>query len=148
MGAFDDVTFQWAGVSYTIPANKMMGAIARIEDHVTMPELQRFGERGAVPLSRLAGAFASVLRYAGANVVHEDVYAAMFAGAEKQMEVAEAVSLLMAMMVPAGSRDKILKVAEEAKAAGAVPPGNPVPAATASSKKLTKSRSGKRGSRL
>jgi hypothetical protein len=105
---FEDVKISWAGIDYTIPAHKMMGAIARIEDHVTMPELQRFGERQTVPMTRLASAFASVLRYAGATkVTDEDVYAAMFStDGNAQEAMAEAITVLLGMMVPRNVREK------------------------------------------
>lgn len=146
-GAFDDVTLHWLGVAYTIPANKMMGAIARIEDHVTMPELQRFGDRGTVPMVRLSSAFASVLTYVGArDVTAETVYSAMFGqtGGDAQMEVAQAIQVLLGMMVPRSARSSYFAKVEEAM--GEQPKGNPIPAANASSPKPTKSRSGKSGS--
>lgn len=104
MGAFDDVTLQWRGRDYVIPANRMMGAIARIEDHVTMVELGRMGERGTVPLAKLAGAYAAVLRYAGAaKITDEDVYEALFDGGQ-QATVMAAITALLGMMVPKSAR--------------------------------------------
>lgn len=143
-GSFDDVTLTWGGVDYTIPSNKMMGAIARIEDHVTMPELQQFGQRGTIPLSRLAAAFAAVLRYAGCKVSDEDVYEAMFDGDQAQSMV-QSTTTLMGMMVPRKARDRYLTAVREANGAEANP-GNSVPTATASSVKRSNSRSGKSGS--
>lgn len=105
---FEDVTIQWAGADYVIPAHRMMGAIARIEDHVTMPELQRFSERETLPMTRLSSAFASVLRYAGAvKVTDEDVYAAMFStDGDAQTTMAAAITVLLSMMVPRNVREK------------------------------------------
>jgi hypothetical protein len=99
--AFDDVKIEWKGRQYTIPSRNMMRAIALIEDHVTMPELQRYGERNTAPVSRLSSAFASVLRFAGApGVRDEDVYDAMFSGGDDAAAVATSVQVLLAMMVP------------------------------------------------
>lgn len=137
MSSFDDVVLHWAGLDYTVPAKKMMGAIARIEDHVTLPELQAYGERGAVPLSRLAAAFASVLRYAGAKVADEDVYAAMFEGEEQQEAMAVSVNVLLAMMVPKSARGKLPAVNG---VGGETPGGNSVTAATNLSGKRSNSR--------
>lgn len=136
-GSFDDVVLTWAGIDYTIPATKMMGAIARIEDHVTLPELRNYGERGAVPLSRLASAFASVLRYAGAKLTDEDVYAEMFKGEAQQAAMAISVNILIAMMVPKSARGKL-----PVNGTGEAPAeGNSSTAATnSSSKKPTSSR--------
>lgn len=133
-GSFDDVTLNWAGIDYTIPANKMMGAIARIEDHITLPELKNFGDRGAVPLSRLASAFASVLRYAGAKVTDEQAYSLMFEGEESQAAMAVSVNLLIAMMVPKSARGKLPTNGE------APAEGNSSTAATNSSRKRSSSR--------
>lgn len=134
-GAFDDVSFQWQGLTYTIPAGRMMGAIARIEDHVTMPELQRYGERQTIPLVRLSSAFAAVLRYAGVKVADEDVYSAMFGSAESQQDVVAAITVLMTMMVPKGARDRVQKAIEDSQK------GNSEPTVNASSKKPSNSRS-------
>lgn len=140
VGSFDDVTIEWRGKPYTIPARNMMGAIARIEDHVTMPELGRYGDRQTVPLSRLASAFASVLRFAGCQVKDEEVYSAMFEGEDVQKAVGASMQVLMTMMVPKSARDK----QEANQANGEAPasaPGKPAPAASVSSPKHTSSRS-------
>lgn len=137
-GAFDDVMIEWRGIEYKIPARNMMGAIARIEDHITLPELQRYSERGTAPLSRLAASFASVLRFAGASTVKdEDVYAAMFEGQGEQQSVASALRVLLSMMVPKNARSKVTATT----AVGEPTPGNSQPAVTSSSKKPSRSRS-------
>jgi hypothetical protein len=145
--AFDDVKIEWKGRQYTIPSRNMMRAIALIEDHVTMPELQRYGERNTAPVSRLSSAFASVLRFAGApGVRDEDVYDAMFSGGDDAAAVATSVQVLLAMMVPKSARDRM----HEAASKGDPEPGNSLPAVAEtsnSSEKLTSSRSVKGGSR-
>lgn len=144
-GAFDDVTLTWKGRDYTIPARNMMGAIARIEDHVTMPEMQRFGERGTAPISRLSSAFAAVLRYAGAAVKDEDVYAAMFEAPEEAEVVATSIRTLLAMMVPRNAREKVLATKTESELEADA--GNSLPAGAPTSRKRSSSRSVKGGSR-
>lgn len=145
--AFEDVTLNWKGRDYLIPARNMLRAVAIIEDHVTMPELQKFSERGAAPLARLSGAFAGVLKFAGCPDVNADaVYSAMFDGDNQASAIASAVNTLMAMMLPKSARDKFLNgdVLTTAETA----PGNSQPAAeSASSRKRTSSRSGPVGSR-
>lgn len=99
---FDDVTLTFAGKEYKIPANMMMGAIARIEEFVTLKELHDIGsERATLKLSPIASAYAAALRYAGAKVADDEVYAGMFAGgASSQVAVIGAVQGLISMMIP------------------------------------------------
>lgn len=145
-GAFEDVKLVWNGREYTIPARNMLRAVAIIEDHVTMPELQKFAVRGTAPAARLSSAFAGVLTFAGCpKVTAEDVYEAMFDGGDKAEAVGVAITTLMSMMLPKSAREKFMS-----GATGEVEtdPGNSVPAvATASSKKRTSSRSAPSGSR-
>lgn len=143
-GAFDDVTLIWRDREYTIPARNMMGAIARIEDHVTMPEMQRFGERGTAPISRLSAAFGSVLRFAGCQVKDEEVYSAMFEGGDAAIAVSTSIRTLLAMMVPKNARDKIMNKTEAELEDEA---GKSQPAGMSTSRKRTNSRSGTPGSR-
>ena len=97
---FEDIHLGWAGKKYTIPADRVMGAIKRIEDHVTLAELQRDAGRGTLRLGKLSAAFADVLRYAGAaGVTERAVYAGMF-GEEAQVNVVSAVTALLGMMIP------------------------------------------------
>src|SRR5688500_12542935 len=96
-GAFEDVKLVWNEREYTIPARNMLRAVAIIEDHVTMPELQKFAVRGTAPLARLAGAFSGVLTFAGCpKVTAEDVYSAMFDGDEKAQAVSASIITLLA----------------------------------------------------
>ncbi len=142
MGAFDAVTLAWAGSEYVIPGNRVMGAIARIEDVVTLEELGRYGERGTMPLAKLAMAYGAVLRYAGANVKDDEVFAGMFSDGQKQTDLVTALMSLLTMMLPLGS-------AEEGGGNAGVATPNPTqgarPAAAASSRKPTKRRSGPAG---
>ncbi len=122
MGSFEDIRLQWAEKDYTIKANRVLGAIARIEDVLTLNELQRFGARKAAPMAKIAMAYGAVLRYAGASVTDDEVYAGMFGAAGTSADaVVDSVSSLVAMMVP-----------PQTKAAKETPSGNAVPAAPAS----------------
>lgn len=97
---FDDIHLGWKGQKYTIPAHRVMGAIKRIEDQITLGELQASASRGSLKLGRIAGAYAELLRYAGADGVTEtDVYAGMFTE-DAQANVVGAVSALLSMMIP------------------------------------------------
>jgi hypothetical protein len=132
-GSFDDVTLTWRGKDYPVPANRMMGAIARIEDHLTLPELGRFGDRATLPMAKVSAAFASVLVYAGAKATAEEVYEAMFSGGEQQNAIAASIVTLLSMMVPKSARDKFTADADDAS-------GNLLTAGTNSSRKRTSSR--------
>jgi hypothetical protein len=137
MGAFADIEMVWAGKTYTIQSHRVMGAIARIEDVITLPELQAYSARGTYPLAKLCTAYATVLKYAGARVTDEEIYEMAFAGEGAQEAVINGVLNLMQMMVPASARAKMEAAIAEADL------GNSRPAAAASSKKPTKRRSAK-----
>lgn len=97
---FDDIHLGWMEKKYTIPAYRVMGAIKRIEDHITLGELQATASRGTIKLGRIAAAYAELLRYAGAEGVTEiEVYAGMFSK-NAQANVVGAVSALLSMMIP------------------------------------------------
>lgn len=99
MSIFNSVTLTWKNKEYTIPPTQVLRAIAIVEDQVTLHELMQYQSRGTVPLSKLSGAFASVLRFAGAKVTDEEVYAAMFTG-DGAASTGTAISALLLMMVP------------------------------------------------
>lgn len=97
---FDDIHVGWKDQKYTIPANRVMGAIKRIENHVTLGELQDDVQRGTLRLSHIAAAYAALLRYAGAkDVTEEDVYDGMFDAGGAEVSVG-AIGALLTMMVP------------------------------------------------
>lgn len=126
MPGFDDIRLAWNGRTYVIPANRVMGALARVEDSITFGELHAHTQRNSVPVAKLSQAFGSVLRYAGANVEDDEIYAGMFQEAGRETVMA-AFRVLMEMMLPASAR----KSAAPADAGQEVPPANP-PAATGS----------------
>ena len=98
--AFEDVTFTWEGKDYTIKADRILDAIVRIEDVVTLDKLSRHFNDESVPRARLAKAFGAVLRYAGAKTAtDDDVYVAMFKE-DAQTGIVAAVTCLLAMMMP------------------------------------------------
>lgn len=103
MGVFRDIILPWKGTDYTIPSKKVMGAIAAIEDVLTIKELYDASSGGNIKFTRIAGAFGAALRYAGAEVEDDEVYAAMFAGEESQAVVVTAITGLLTMMIPPGA---------------------------------------------
>lgn len=102
---FRDVTLRWGEAEYVVPASRVMGAIASIEEHVTLVELFAMqtdpGKMKLVPISR---AYAAVLRYAGAvRIDQDDVYESLF-GADSLERAQSAIVGLLSLMIPPGAR--------------------------------------------
>ena len=136
MSIFEDIKLTWDGRDHVIPANRVMGAIARIEDVVTLGELQRYGEKQAAPLAKVAMAYGAVLRYAGASVTDDEVYAGIFSGEgpNNHESILTSIYTLLAMMVPP---EAMQKSAEEKD----TPQGNASKTVARSSKRRSKRRS-------
>lgn len=94
MGIFEPVTITWKGTDYTVQPDKVMMLIAKIEDIITFSELVAENPK----LVKLAMAFGAALRYAGAKVTDDEIYASLFK--EEGMGAADAVSSLILMMMP------------------------------------------------
>lgn len=131
MGIFEDIRLNWQGVDYVVPSNKVMGAIARIEDVITLTEIYEASQHRSVKFSRVASAYAAVLRYAGATVTDEEVYAGMFAGQSAAAAVRDALTGLLGMMIPPSA-----KIEQKES-----PRGNASKAGTRSSSRPSRSRS-------
>jgi hypothetical protein len=106
MAIFNDVEFAWKGHLYTLPSNKVMRAIAEVENIIALNELQDLLGRGAVPLAKLACAYATVLRMIGVKVEDEEVYSGMF-DAATQETVTASITTLMLMMIPKSALAKL-----------------------------------------
>jgi hypothetical protein len=100
---FRDVTLEWEGKSYTIPANRIFGAIARIEEHIFLSELSQAAV-GNLSFTKASRAWAALLDYAGCKGVNpEDVYADMFSegpDGQKRVNVLMGFRLLELIMLP------------------------------------------------
>lgn len=137
MAVFEEVTLSWEGRSYTIAPDRLMQAIARIEDTLTLAELHDYAQRGTAPLGKLAIAYAAALRHAGGQVTSDQVYAGMFRRGQDGVSVEQAalaaINGLLAMMLPPGV---------SGAAAPETPPGKPDAGErpSGSSKKLTRPR--------
>lgn len=127
-GVFEDITLGWNDKNYVIPADRVLGAVARIEHHVTLQELLAYGERGTAPMAVLARAYASVLRYAGAQITDDEVYKGMFSDGDTLKIVDDLMSGLLGMMLPP----------EEQQSVKGHNPGNSRKAGKRSSKRSTK----------
>jgi len=99
MSIFHEVGLTWKGTEYTVPADKVMGLIAEIEEVLTFEELAAFSEKGLkrVGLSR---AYVAALTYAGVkDVKQEEVYSALF-DPSRSIEMQTIVATLLTMMIP------------------------------------------------
>ncbi|BCJ90043.1 hypothetical protein IZ6_07780 [Terrihabitans soli] len=116
MAVFQDFKFNWKGVDYSIPSNRIMGAIELVEDVITIDKLYEVAASGGMKLTRIARAYGQVMRYAGVTVEHkrddkivrepvtdEEVYAGLFDGAETKANIMGSLNGLLSLMLPPGS---------------------------------------------
>lgn len=108
MSIFEEVTLSWNGEEYKIPPDRIMGAIAKIEDVITLKELSDYAVKGDAPLAKMAIAYAAVLRYAGAKVNEAEVYSAMF-DLGNNMNILTCINALLTMMIPPKKEDELKK---------------------------------------
>ena len=101
--------------TFTIPPEKVFGAIETIEEYITLKELSDgVAKTGQISMTRLARAYAAVLRYAGAkNVVDEEVYVNMFSNDLGGASMVAAVNGLLGLMIPPAALAEAAKKSEE-----------------------------------
>ena len=99
MSIFERVVLTWNGQEFEIPSDRVMGAIATIENIITLKEVGEYAMKGDAPIAKLSIAYASVLRYAGCRVKDEEVYATMFKTGN-DTSVLGCINALLAMMIP------------------------------------------------
>lgn len=99
---FKPITMAWHGTEYTIPADEVLRCIAEVESVLTLGDIANMQARSRLALAKIAIAYGIALRFAGAQVSDEEVYAGMFkdAGAELQRRALGAIFTLQALMVP------------------------------------------------
>lgn len=134
---FNPVVLKWYGAAYTIPANRVLMAIATVENILTLDELHKFVDKSTVPLARIAQAYGALLRFAGGSATDDDVYAGMFGG--ENADPAAVVTALLGMMLPP---DRIVQKSLQSGDVGKAPAGG-----KNSSARSTKSPSGRNGFR-
>ena len=100
MAIFADMKLGWNGTDYVIPADRMLGAVAVIEEHMTFHEMFALVRQGKPSLVTLSRTWGAVLRYAGAKVTDDEVYVGMFAGPTVSERVIEAINTLLLIMMP------------------------------------------------
>ncbi|HVQ43354.1 MAG TPA: hypothetical protein VMT30_00085 [Candidatus Saccharimonadia bacterium] len=96
---FEAVDLIWGEEVYTIAPDKILGAIAIIEEHYTFQDLADANQKQKLSLVGLARAYGDVMRYAGAKITDEQVYVGMFSG-NMSSNVRNSVNTLLAMMIP------------------------------------------------
>jgi len=135
MAVFEDVILEWEGEKKTVPANDVMRLLAKVEDCITLHEMQAFRERGTAPLVRVAMAYAAALRHAGFDVTDDGVYARLLSASagDKGAMAIRVIQSLSSMMIPPADLDVAKAPAGKGKQ------GNPK-AASNSSKPRTKQR--------
>ncbi len=145
MAIFEDMTLHWKGKDYPIPAGRMLGAIAVLEQHISFAELTHPFALTRFSLTRLSAAYGGVLRYAGCLVEDEEVYAVLFGEKDNMTErVLQAIVTLMMLMTPPAGL-KLAAQDELAAQAAATPAPGPSRgnrrAASRSSRNSTRRRS-------
>jgi len=96
---FKQVELDWGDQTYTIPPNRILGAIAIIEEYFTFQDLADAVNSKKLSLTTLSRTYGDILRYAGASVSDDEVYAGMFAG-DLSSQIRRAVETLLVMMIP------------------------------------------------
>lgn len=135
---FEDFKFEWRGEEVTIPSNRVLGAIARVEQVLTMHELFTYiRERGSPPTTKLAEAWGSLLRYAkpDTEISDDEVWNELFSG-DTQRNVIEVANRLTDLLIPPKAKAEAeakRKAAEEAGKQPGEAGGSPPAAAEASS---------------
>lgn len=98
---FQDFSFEWNGRAHTIPADRIMGAIGAVEEHLTLHEIHAMmNTRRTVKMERLARAYGALLRYDGEKVSDEEVYASFFDEGVTRETVVASLTGLQALMIP------------------------------------------------
>lgn len=102
MAIFEEVVLTWQGRSYPIPPNMVLRAIAKVEDVLPMADLAQASAKRSYPLAKMAIAYGSLLRMAGAAVTDEEVYRGMFHTDQDEFRtrVVDAMHVLQLLMIP------------------------------------------------
>ena len=110
---FEKIVIEYNGEELTVPATRVFGLIATIEEHITIQELHDNPKNTAI-----ASAYAAAIRYAGGKANPADVYAMLF-DTNSALNIRAAITNLVMMMVPpsaiaaAGTSDDDTKKKQE-----------------------------------
>ena len=95
---FEEVVISWKGQEYTIPADRIMRLIMKVEDVVTLAKLYQYGINQDVPVAKISAAYGIMLRYCGCKVTDEEIYCQILEGGAQA--AGSAVQSLLEMMRP------------------------------------------------
>ena len=98
MALFEDLTLTWKGKARTVKANNMLSLIARVEDVLTLNELFNYSQKGAAPIAKLSQCYGIMLRYAGHEVIDDEIYESIATGGDTSASVA--TMTVLQMMTP------------------------------------------------
>lgn len=134
---FDPIEIRWKGKEVNIPANRVLRAIAAIEEILPLDQVVKMAMTGHVHLAKCSMAYGAVLRYAGVEVTDEEVYARFVGVPTDAPQMVRTLQALLMMMLPRDMKEA---------SAGAPSGKAPRRRASASSKKAGKSQSGEASS--
>jgi hypothetical protein len=99
---FQPFEILWRDETYTVPPEKILAAIAIVEEHMTIADLARDSQSGSFRMSRVARAWGALLRFCGSRVTDEDVYGELFQGDSDTMRkrLVDSVGALLTLLVP------------------------------------------------
>lgn len=109
MQGFEDVTIGWKGQDYTVPSNRVMMLVCKLESILAGDDgdqaLTVLMRRQGPPHALLACAYGAALRYAGADVSDDEVYLSMQSdlskgGADGIAAMQSAIIALIAVISP------------------------------------------------
>jgi hypothetical protein len=119
MAIFQPIRLCWHGRDFTIPAERVLGAIAGVEEVVTFPEIVRMASGVRPNMSKVARAYGELLRYAGANVDDDEVYEGLFEPGTNHAQVVAALNTMVAIMMPPSAITSVIGAASEGNVARA-----------------------------
>ena len=91
---FEPIEITFKDQSLKVPANRVFGLIASIEEHITITELYDKPKNTAI-----AKAYAAAVNYAGGDASVNDVYSMLF-DAQGALNIRNAIQSLILMMIP------------------------------------------------
>ena len=95
---FEQVSLSWKGRNVVISPNRVLGAIAVAEEHLTLSHIAKLRENPQP--GRVSLAYAAVLRYAGIEVDDAEAYEAFCDPQTSAAEITANIAALVQMMVP------------------------------------------------
>lgn len=99
MAVFQEIRLSWDGREFVIPAERVLGAIAEVEEVVTLPEiLMMMG--GKMTMAKLSRAYGALLRYAGASLSDDEVYGGLIKHGKTFEQMKTACVALCGLMIP------------------------------------------------